>query len=268
MIMKSIIIQIIILFNCQILSSQNDIAGILIDPEIAVEYNKGSEAIVNSIMMNISNLNLLEYSYALPELYDLLNKGKITEEQWKKYITTLNETINNKDSLKPIFVGQDKELIQLQYEFFLSTIEKNVRLKEKYSDEYTLLKKYRVTINNDNCKRNIQELITISDVVGETNFWFYLQVEGCQLLSEVGKNEQLLNKAISRAEGLLIVSNCKTPYYLQLRKLKDLQYRLTESKVPLCIDFSILLNKRIIAIKDKDTTFFEEYPNWDNIREF
>jgi hypothetical protein len=70
--MKTITFMVSILIHCFVLFSQR-YEGALIDSKIIPEYTKGSDAIKSSIVMDVQNLNLLEYSYALPELYEVMH---------------------------------------------------------------------------------------------------------------------------------------------------------------------------------------------------
>lgn len=266
--MKTITFMVSILINCFLSFSQR-YEGALIDSKVVPEYAKGSETIMSSIAMDVRNLNLLEYAYALPELYEVMHQGKVTERQWKDYMDLQNEILlSTKDTLKPLYVGQFKGLIPLQFQFFEATLERNKELKEKYHAEYKILKQYQIDLQYEYKQAEIPNLITFSEVVGETNFWYFLQLEGCTLVEALKNNENLMKRIVISATYFEITSTYKTPYYLQLRKLKDLQNRLSESKYPSCMEISLLLNKRTIAIEDKNMSFFEEHPGWDMIREF
>ena len=108
-------------------------------------------------------------------------------------------------------------------------------------------------------------------IVGETNFWYFFQLEDCFLVQNViQKNKKLNSEFETMISSQTITSTFKIPYYLQKRKWQDIQLRLSESNDPRCKKASVLMNKRMIVIEDKNMNFFKnkEYENWDLIREF
>jgi hypothetical protein len=118
-------------------------------------------------------------------------------------------------------------------------------------------------------RSDYDSLIVISDVKGETNFWYFFQLEDCYLINAVvEKNKKLSSIFETFVSNMDITSTYKTPYYLEERKWQDLQYRLMQSNNPVCKKISILMNKVTIAIEDENKSFLAEHPEWDLQREF
>ena len=229
-----------------------------------VYLNENDFTIRQAITDNIFNLNPVEYAYALPELCQLIREDKISIKKWKFYIDSLNEKsrVVDSDTINSIYAINAKGLLQKQILFFVGTVSNSQELSKKYPKEIRDILKNTATRQGEEIKET-DSMIKINDVVGETNFWYFLQIEGCSLIDRV-MNEDAISKESLRiiSSNLSIISTYKNPYSLQKRKLKDLQNRLTSSGKSFCKELSDLMNKRVITIEDKNKNYFIEHPDW------
>ncbi len=245
---------------CVLSQEHNKIIGVMNKDTTDKSFNEGQEAIKASILDGIANLNLYEYSYSLNELYLLLNTKKITCKEWYNYIDTLLIEVQRekKDTLHPLYATEYKGIIPLQAEFFVSTLEINTRLRDKYSAEYEIL--YNSTsklLGKGYSFEEIDSLIVFfpkNSIMGTVNFWLFLQIYGCPII-ESGKEKIGVEKMEILLRNLRMTSTYKTPLSLQLRKYRDLKQRIKP-----CLDKYNFELKGETAVRDKEKdTYFEMY---------
>jgi hypothetical protein len=220
-----------------------------------------------AIQNSLGNLNPYEYAICLPELCALIKKGSVTKENWKRYIDSLNAFEQNltKDTLTNTLATQTPGLISSQINFLLDAIAGNKPVSEKYEDEIEIL--LQNTQSNNFTMQDSAARIT--DVSGEANFWYFVQLEGCNFVTRTIENNIFTKQLLRTTAGnLSITSTYKTRYALQKRKVNDIQNKLRESNDVFCIELSELINKRVITLQDNNKDFFEEHPNWDLERIF
>jgi len=280
MIMKTLIAFIIyslILFSC---SAQNSVdnsdefryEGINNDPNIDPDFDKGGDKIKASIEENISHLNLFEYAHALPELYQLIDEKRVDIKDWKLHIDSLEKkaAIHMNDTVPAYWAVNHLGIIPLQAEFFIASLYKSERLRKKYPQVFKDLIQYTSTMKGLGYEEsNYDSLITISDTKGENTFWYFFQLEGCNL------KEIMSNKGFDLAEfisGAYLTSNYKVPFYLQKRKWYSLKRRMMESNSSYCQKCGRAMEKVNISIKDNDRDYFKdslkEGVDADKIKEF
>src|SRR5690606_36886724 len=93
----------------------------------------------------------------------------------------------------------------------------------------------------------------------ETNFWYFFQLEECRFVREViQKDGKLIQWFEAVTSSLDIASTYKVPYYLQKRKIQNIQLRLRQSDNQLCLKAAQAMNNRSIMIGDKDRFYFSD----------
>jgi hypothetical protein len=254
-------VALILLTNCAI-AQKYLYEGVSNMAESDADFAKGSDAIAASITDNLNNLNLYEYSHALAELCQLIEAGKITTKRWTSFIDSLkNEVTKHKnDTLRPYWGVDYVGLIPLQCQFFLASLEKNQQLKKRFPRAFDmLLANTKMNPLLAYKKEDFHSLLVFSEVVGETNFWFFFQLEDCRLIEEVIlKNPELKTKFDNAIKSIEIIATYKTPYYLQKRKIQTLERRLASSQNEICRSTTQALKKRSIMIADKNRNYFIE----------
>jgi hypothetical protein len=233
--------------------------------------NENDITIRQAITDNIFNLNPVEYAYALPELCQLIKENIIPLKKWKYYIDSLN--IRSKkidsDTLISIYAINTKGLLQKQIHFFVSSINSNPEFSNKYAKEIRDILKNTSIESSKELTETSLKFLKISDVIGETNFWYFLQIDGCSLIDRIVKDNVFSQEALKIiSANLNIVTTFKSPYSLQKRKLKDMQSRLIGSGNSFCTELSNLMNKRVITIEDKNKNYFKEHSDWYLVKTF
>ena len=232
--------------------------------------NENDITIRQAITDNIFNLNPVEFAYALPELCQLIRENKVSIESWKFYIDSLNIKSKKVDSdtLTSNYAVNTKGLLQKQILFFIRTVNNSQEFSTKYANEIKNILKNTVTRGDEEIIETFS-MIKISDVVGETNFWYFLQIEGCSLIDRVISENTVSKESLEIvSSNLNIISTFKNPYALQKRKLRDLQSRLLNSDNSFCKELSNLMNKRVITIEDKNKSYFLEHTDWHLVKTF
>ncbi|MEQ8416433.1 MAG: hypothetical protein RIB71_18265 [Imperialibacter sp.] len=260
--MKHIMILIVLLVSAQKNFSQDyGFSGVNNNPSVDADFANGSEQIGLSIKENLSNLNLYEYAHSLPELYDLMESGEVTIQQWRTFVDSLEQTVvmHLEDTIRPYWAVQYLGLIPLQAQFFLASLEKSNSLRARYPDTYILIKENTPVMEGLGYKRaNLDSLVTFTDVVGTSTFWYFLQLFGCDLVRELQQTSaNAKNKVILKLQNTTVVSTYKTPFFLQKRKLQSIQRSLESGDD--CSDLSnILFQGTGILIKDDDRNYFSD----------
>jgi len=241
---------------------ENRYEGVINDPEVNQDFAKGTALIKASISSNLNNLNLFEYSHALPELYSLLEANKIKDVQWKRFVDSLENRvkIHKNDTLLPYWAVDYTGIIPLQAQFFIASINKNEKLNKQYPRAFLILKENTSSMLGLGYKpEEFDSLLKISEVVGETNFWYFFQLEGCRYVKDVIKKKpKLIEQYRAITQSMDMTSTYKIPLYLQKRKWYTLQKRLYESNDPLCLEGANNMKNVSIRIEDKNQHYFKE----------
>ncbi|PTB96378.1 hypothetical protein C9994_07510 [Marivirga lumbricoides] len=240
-----------------------DLTPIYNDPNKNSDFANGSKEITQTIRENLNNLNLYEYAHALPELYKLISFGEIKSNMWRNFIDSLEQKvlIHSTDTTSPYFSSENSKIIPLQVQFFLNTVQANEKLKNENPDEYNFI------IDNTSSMLNLGYLnmkeiyndIKISEVKGETNFWYFLQILDCKLIDFISTEDpSLYEKVKIITSNMDITSTYITPFFLQKRKWYALQYRLLNVNSFNCNQIGSNMNHISIKIEDKNKQFFKE----------
>jgi hypothetical protein len=235
---------------------------------LSIYQNDNDHAIRRAIIDNIFNLNPLEYAYALPELCQLIREKAISTDKFEFYIDSLSRRAKKIDSnpLTSIYAIETKGLLQRQILFLVSTIKNNKEILQKFEMELgSILKCIESKLSNPMPITSVK----ISDEPGETNFWYLLQIDDCDLIERLIKEEASSKEMLKIiSSNLNMTSTFKAPYSLQKRKLRDLQTRLKMSKNAFCLELSEALKKTMIVIEDENVNYFKEHPDWHLFKEF
>ncbi len=280
--MKGTLFIICLTINCLPLLAQSyRYEGINNDPSEDRDFEQGSDKITSSIKEKLDHLNLYEYAHALPELYYLIDAREISIESWRQFVDSLeNEVaVHQNDTIRPYWAVNYLGLIPLQSQFFLASIEKSVKLKEKYPVTYRLLKENTSSMEGLGYEEDdFDSLVNIPidrGVKGTNTFWYFLQLEDCHLENTlvIGESPQwksYLEDPYPISKN--ISATYKVPYYLQKRKWQSIQRRLLSSDNSLCKRLSTRMNKRSIGIYDDDREYFiratEDGMDRDKSKEF
>jgi hypothetical protein len=271
---RKIIFIVVVMFQLTVSCNGQNLKyeGILCDENIDSDFGKGKDAILNSLNENIHYLNLYEMAHALPELIEHLSSIKKPEDIWDSYIDTLSKNVANynNDTSVAHFAKDYKGLIPLQAEFFLATLNRNVKLLNIDDKIYNILSlKTNKLLGLGYRESQYDSLIVFNDEKGTTTFWYFLQIEDCNVISIV-LNSGLISESelATLLSSKLIVSTYRIPYYLQKRKWQSIQRRLANCTEN--INASDLMKKRTIAIQDKNLDYFklQEGIKIDNLIEF
>lgn len=249
--------------------------GILNCVSVHSSFDKGQEAIKTSIQDDLQNLNLYEYSHTLKELYELINDGEITIDEWDRHIDTLLFEVKQgrKDTIEPFFAIEYTGIIPFQAEYFIASLDKNIELKEKYPQEYLgLIESTSRLVGKGYNWDEIDALLVVfprNSTVGTENIWYFLQVLGCPIIElTIGKvgiedTKMILSK-------LDLSATFKTPLFLQIRKyqnLKNMVNRCSFKDVE-----KIELDARLIDKSGRGKELYgmykNEWPNLDQIKTF
>lgn len=236
--------------------------GVVNDPLIDPAFDRGHDEITFSIRDNLSNLNLFEYAHALPELYPLVENGFVTPSEWKRFIDSLESKVKAHvmDTIRPYWGVDYLGIIPIQSQFFLATLNKNEKLNKVYPNAFKILKENTSPMDNlGYAIDHFDSLLVFSEVVGETNFWYFFQIYSCDFVENVIANdEEKISKYKAMTASMELTSTYKIPLYLQIRKWNNLQNRLKNSGVKLCIEGYLPLEKISIRIEDNNKEFFKE----------
>lgn len=239
------------MFNSILLYAQ-EIQSTVIDAEKNKYFNKGTEEIKVSILKNINNLNLYEYSLALPELLSLLEANAIKKNEWIEYIDSLKQKVSKSllDTVQPYLAIQHYRIIPLQAEYLQKTIELSPNLSKQYSTQINFILN-TLEFENGYEKEELDSVVIISDEPGRSNYMFFLQLFSCGLIS---LDFDIFSEDFKKVIGLSlqIVSNEKIPYYLQKRKWKDLMLRFDSSNNEICKTIASNLKDAMFIIEDKE----------------
>ncbi len=209
-------------------AQETKIKGILNCTSTHSSFDKGHEEIKTSIKDNIQNLNLYEYSHALKELYELINDGEITLEEWDRHIDSLLYEVKQerKDSVQPFFAIEYKGIIPYQAEYFVASLDKNNHLEEKYPKEYQGLKASTSKLVGKGYTWDEIDTLLVTfyrkSTVGTVNFWYFLQVLGCPII-ELAIGKEGVDRIKVILENIDLTATYKTPVFLQIRKYQNLK---------------------------------------------
>ncbi len=239
--------------------------GVNNDPDVDINFRNGSLAITASIKESLSHLNLFEYAHALPELYSLIESGEVSEENWKAYIDSLIHqiAIHKNDTISPYWAVDYLGLIPMQAHFFLASVERSHKLNERYPNAYLII------VNNTSSMEglgyspeNYDSLLSLTDIKGTTNFWYFFQLEGQSLLEATPTT---LSK--DKLEGLCtdyeIISTFKNPFYLQKRKWESLASPVNAGEG--VGDLVFTYDSRALSGQIPDGTFYIKFKFKDNL---
>ena len=202
------------------------------------------------------------------ELYELLNNNKISKDKWVSHVAFLKKEVIHyntkiKDSIRkhpympPL---KYKGIIPLQAEFFLATLDKNVTLKEKYKEEYNMLKETTSTLLGLGYKESefLKYYYQPKAEYEYSAFWFFFQLEGCKFGELLINNDIISEQRLGTyARALDMQSTFKVPLELQVRKRQSLS-RSTKLCRGKYIDIAKNIAKSEIGIEDKNRNFFKD----------
>lgn len=231
--------------------------GINNDSSIDSDFEKGSNEIKTSILESLNHLNLYEYAHALPELYELVGSGQLDISIWKNFVDSLEEKacLFMEDGKEPYWAVDHLGLVSMQTEFFLASLEKSKSLNERYPRAFKLLKENTQRIEDFGYKEDdYDSLVRFSDTKGRTTFWYFFQLEGCNLLAERSKED--INKLRVILTDYSITSTYKIPLYLQKRKWQSLARRIDKCEFIEQGLVDIMLKTIDYALYDDDRSYF------------
>lgn len=242
------------IFNCSLgLSQQLDIQG----NQNIRDFKEVIPEIKESIHEDFKNLNMYEYSYALPELLAIL-EIESNRERWLTYLKNMQTKIND-TTKNEYFSSTDPFVLKLQSSFFCKTLHllDSNQITSSFQKEFDFLVESLndLSVKYDFSLNEIKTNIKISDQRGKTNFWYLFQVFDCEFLKQVVfEDEKIEEYFYMNIDGYEIISTYKIPYRLQKLKWKEIQYRLAENNS--CKNISEIMNNREIGIFDNDKTFY------------
>lgn len=232
--------------------------GINNDPAIDPDFEKGSDKIKASIKENLNHLSLFEYAHALPELYELIDQGEIKIADWKSYVDSLESKTkaHMSDTIPAYWAVNHLGLIPLQSDFFLASLHKSEKLKNKYPKIFNDL------VNNTSLMEGLgyqeehyDSLVRVIDTKGETNFWFFVQLEDCNIVNQLKKIDK--DDVFFLAGVNEVSSTYKVPFYLQKRKWFSIKRRFEGSGDEFCQKIGDRMNKISISIDENDRDYFK-----------
>ena len=271
-----LIMTVFMMCSCCAQNSRLDCVGVLNDIKNDIDFSKGGDAIKESIKMNLYNLNFYEYSHVLPELYYLIENDFITSNQWITFTDSLKNLVitHMDDTILPYWANEYYGLIPLQVQFFISSININTNLNQKFPKAYKMLITNTPKMDGLGYEfKDFDSLITIKEVVGETNFWFFFQLYDCKLIQYLQeKNPDKYRLFENIIQNYEITSTYKTPFYLQKRKWQSIQRRLLKSDLDYCIDSGNAMSHISIRIEDDNKDYYmnsmKDNINKDILKEF
>jgi len=214
-------------------AQQSNIIGVLNDVSIDKSFNEGSEAIKASMLDSLGNMNLYEYSHCLKELYELVDFDSISVSEWDAFIGILSQEVEqeNKDTIPPFYATEYKGIIPLQADFFVSSLDINTSLKEKYPQIYKDLRSSTTRLLGKGYTwEAVDTVLTIyskNSSVGTVNFWFFLQVYNCPII-DLARTKEIEGWSTVGyyLKELRMASTFRCPLQLQYRKYRSLKQRL------------------------------------------
>lgn len=264
-------IMLILTSGCGYSQEYNNI-GVLNSIDTDKSFGLGQESIKKSILDSITNLNLYEYGHSLKELYELMDSNKLTLKEWNSYINVLLKDVfqEKKDTLRPFYAVDYKGLIPLRAEFFISSLEMNIDLRNKYPHEYQALKESTSKLLGKGYSMDeVDSLLVVfprQSTVGTVNFWYFVQLYGCPII-EMGVKKTDKERIGMLMRNLDITSTYKVPLQLQLRKVRCMNRKIQKCLNEYHFDF-----KPEIIIMDEDKDYYKKHLkeglNLDKMKEF
>jgi hypothetical protein len=101
-------------------------------------------------------------------------------------------------------------------------------------------------------------LLVFSEVVGETNFWFFFQLDPCTCLKTINSDIERIEWYTSLLSSVELTSTYKTPLYLQIRKWNGIQKRLLNCDDSLAKIARKPIESISIRIEDKNLKYYSD----------